>query len=352
MTSSGWATHSVFRTSNPDLWSAVPITRATRCRLSQFREVYAGVYALALPLPFELKSVNVYLVKLDDGYLLIDCGMETDPAFKTLRDAMADLAIGWRQIRQILLTHMHPDHMGMAAHLLELSGAQLAMHHAEARQLQLVTGGGRRIPWLDEAYRQAGVPKPMESKMEAHFLAIRGNFHHLAPDRLLDGGEEIPTGIGPLQVLWTSGHSPGHVCLYSAQRKLLFSGDQILENITPNISWHPGRDMLAEFLESLDRMTSLDVDLILPGHGAPFSGHRTWIAQTIVHHRQRCDAISALLERSPRTAHQMVPDLWPKALSPINHHFAIFEVLAHLEHMQRQGRIGHRQKNGALEWHA
>src|SRR5690242_7145249 len=124
--------------------------------MTRFQEVYTNVYVLALPLPFELKSVNVYLVKLEDGYMLVDCGMETEAAFETLRGAMAERGIDWREIRQILLTHMHPDHMGMAARLLELSGAQLAMHQAEARQLQLVTGGGRRIPWLDETYRQAG----------------------------------------------------------------------------------------------------------------------------------------------------------------------------------------------------
>ena len=320
--------------------------------MSRFHEVYPDVNALALPLPFELESVNVYLIKLESGYMLVDCGMETEAAFETLRAAMAERGVDWREIRNIVLTHMHPDHMGMSARLLQLSGAELVMHEAEFRQLQLVTGGGRRIPWLDETYRHAGVPEALESKMEAHFLGIRKNFHALEPHRLLAGGEEIPTAIGPLKVLWTSGHSPGHICLYSAGRKLLFSGDQILENITPNIAWHPGRDMLAEFLESLGRMTDLDVDLILPGHGAPFSGHQDWIAQTIAHHRERCDQILGLVRETPRTAHEMVTELWDKQLSPINHHFAIFEVLAHLEYMQRKGIVGHRQRNGALEWHA
>ena len=89
---------------------------------------------------------------------------------------------------------------------------------------------------------------------------------------LYSGGEEIPTAIGPLEVLWTSGHSPGHVCLYSRERKLLFSGDQILENITPNIAWHPGRDMLGDFLESLRRLADLEVDLILPRARRAFFG--------------------------------------------------------------------------------
>jgi glyoxylase-like metal-dependent hydrolase (beta-lactamase superfamily II) len=319
--------------------------------LAEFQEVYPQVLKLALPLPFELESVNVYLVALDEGYLLIDCGMNTEPAFETLSAALAVRGIRWQDIRQILLTHMHPDHMGMSARLLNLTGAELSMHEAEARHLRSITEGGQRIPWLDEVYRHAGVPKDLEDKMEAHFLGIRKNFHELSPNRLFAGGETVSTALGPFEVLWTSGHSPGHICLYSRERKLLFSGDQIIEYITPNIAWMPGRDMLGEFLESLDRLALLDVDLILPGHDDPFSGHRVWIAETAGHHRERCDEILGLVRQTPRTANQMVAELWRRTLSPINHHFAIFEVLAHLEHMHRQGRVRPTEQNGALEWH-
>jgi len=324
----------------------------TRYRLAEFREVHPHVLKLALPLPFELESVNVYLVAIDGGWMLIDTGMETEPAFETLRSAMEQRGIAWKDIRLILLTHMHPDHIGQSRRLLELTGAELAMHEVELRHLHVVTGGGRRIPWLDQVYRDAGVPAPLEERMEKHFLGIRKNFHHLTPDRLYKGGEEIPTAMGPLEVIWTSGHSPGHICLYSRQHKVLFSGDQILEKITPNISWHPDRDMLDEFLVSNNRLAPLDVDLILPGHYEPFTGHRAWIEETAVHHRERCDEIRNLVRRTPQTAHQMVAELWRRELSPINHHFAIFEVLAHLEHMHRRSEVQHRPSNGALEWHA
>ena len=319
--------------------------------MASFREVYPRVLSLALPLPFELESVNVFLVALESGYLLIDCGMHTAPAFETLRAALEERQIQWSDIHRIVLTHMHPDHMGMASRLLELTGAELAMHQAEAEHLNLVTNGNRRIPWLQEAYLQSGVPPLLETKMEEHFATIRENFHPLHPSRLFVGGEKLDTALGPLEIVWTSGHSPGHICLYSHERKLLFSGDQILEKITPNIAWHPNRDMLAEFLESLQTLASLDVGIILPSHGEPFSGHRPWIAATTSHHQERCEEMVTLLGKSPLTAHQMVGEMWRRRLSPINHHFAIFEVLAHLEYLRRQGRVRHRNGNGALEWH-
>jgi glyoxylase-like metal-dependent hydrolase (beta-lactamase superfamily II) len=316
------------------------------------REVASGIFLIELPLPFELESVNVYLARLDEGYLLIDCGMQLDAAFETLQAGVRELGIGWRNIRLILLTHMHPDHMGMTARLLELSGAKLIMHETEAEHLREVARAGRRLPWIDLAFDHAGVPDESRARMDRHFRDIRRNFYELTPDRLLCGGEEIETAEGPLEALWTPGHSPGHLCLYSRGRKILFSGDQILERITPNIAWHPERDTLGDFLTSLERLREIEVDLILPSHGPPFSGHRAWIAQTAAHHAERCDEIAGLIAETPRTAFGLVGELWRKPLSPINHHFAVFEVLAHLEYMRRLGRAHASTGEGAINWSA
>jgi glyoxylase-like metal-dependent hydrolase (beta-lactamase superfamily II) len=309
-----------------------------------------GIHRIELPLPFELESVNVYLVKLADGYLLIDCGMDTEPAFEALERALQGLSVKWTEIRQILLTHMHPDHMGLSAKLLELTGAELLMHEKEAKHLELVNSSERRLPWLHDTFTQAGMPEEMQARIDRHFGEIRSNFHKLVPDRLLRGGEEIPTAVGRLEVLWTPGHSPGHICLYCPEQKLLFSGDLILEKITPNIAWFPERDTLAEFTASLSGLLDLEVDLILPSHGEPFQGHREWIAQTKDHHSERCDEIHGLLNATPDTAYALVGKLWTRRLSPINHHFAVLEVLAHLEHMQRQGRVHPQPHDGTVTW--
>jgi glyoxylase-like metal-dependent hydrolase (beta-lactamase superfamily II) len=214
----------------------------------------------------------------------------------------------------------------------------------------MVNTPSERSGWIDRAFFDSGVPEPLQARIEMHLVEIRRNFHALTPDRLLTGGEAIPTSLGPLEVIWTPGHSPGHICLYSARHRILFSGDQILPNITPNISWMPEEDALADFLLSLERLKPVDVELILPSHGLPFSGHRAWIEDTVQHHYDRCDEIHALLAGSPATAHGLVGDLWEKQLSPIHHQFALLEVLAHLEYMQRQGRI-QRQNSGPIQWY-
>ena len=276
--------------------------------------------------------------------------METEASFSALDAGVKALGLGWTDIRQILLTHMHPDHMGLSSKLLELSGAELLMHAVEARHLRVLTDSDRRAPWLKQAFTEAGMPQAMQERIDSHFAFIRRNFHTLSPDRLLAGGEKIATGIGPLEVVWTPGHSPGHMCLYSARERAMFSGDLILEFITPNISWHPDTDMLAEFLQSLDQVHKLEIDTILPSHGEPFSGHRDWIAETILHHRERCDLIQGLLNGAPRTAYGLVGELWKRPLSAINYQFATLEVLAHLEHMKRQGRVRARVENGVMTW--
>lgn len=320
--------------------------------MNHFQQVIPNVYTIALPLPFELESVNVHLIKLDDGWMLVDCGMEMDAAWQALDAAIAQMGLQWTDIRHILLTHMHPDHMGMSARLLELSGASLSMHAVEAEHLQVVSRGSRRLPWLDLVFSRAGVSQDLQARMERHFVGIRDNFHDLEPQHLFQGGEEIATAAGTFRVLWTPGHSPGHICLYNEQAKLLISGDEILEKITPNVAWHPDADTLGDFLTSLESLRPLEIDIILPSHGAPFTGHRQWITNTIEHHGERCDEMLRLVTETPRSADALVGEMWRKKLSPINHHFAIFEVMAHLEHMHRQGRVHAqlREEDGALEW--
>ena len=314
------------------------------------REVLPGVYLVELPLPFALGSINVYLVRLTDGYLLIDCGMGTEACFQALSRAVEGVGAGWRDIDEILLTHVHPDHMGLAPRLLELSGARLSMHSYDAEYLRELTQTERYLAWADGVMREAGVTNDIIAKIRGSSNEIHKHFHSLKPDHVLQGGEKIAASIGELEVLWTPGHSPGHVCLYGRERRVLFAGDQILEQISPNIGWLPDRDPLGEFLESLRELERLEVELILPSHGVPFSGHREWIRKTIAHHADRCARIRALLDGTSKSAAEVVSELWERTLMPFHYRFAVFEVLAHLEYLERQGRVTRIAGQSIVRW--
>lgn len=298
----------------------------------------------------ELESVNVHLVELDDGFLLVDSGIATEECFESLESALQEHHVQWRDIRMLCLTHLHPDHIGLSWKILELSGARLLMHRAEADYLALVAREAR-APFFKQAMLASGVPEEMQKRMEHALRDVRRHFREHKPDWLLEGGERIPVRGGTLEAVWTPGHSPGHVCLYSPEHRYLISGDHLLQFITPNIGWHPGLDMLAQYLDSLERLKPFDVNLVIPSHGHAFEGHRQRIRETADHHEARCGQILGHIAREPLTAHGLVEQVWPRKLTPFHHHFAVFEILAHLEYLERRGRVAAESKNGGtLYW--
>jgi len=303
-----------------------------------------------LPLPFSLGLINVYLVRLHTGWLLVDCGMDTASCFAALERAVEGLGAGWTGIRQVLLTHVHPDHMGLAERVLQLTGAQLHFHHADEQWLLDLCRPDGYPHRQRTVLTEAGVPPDRIEAIEASMEDVQRQFRPLVPDVRLHGGENLPLAIGHLEVMWTPGHSPGHVCLYSPEQRMLLSGDQILERISPNIGWRPDRDALADYLASLEAIAALDIDLILPAHGSPFRGHREWVASTRRHHEVRCLQILAALDGAERTAAGLVEALWTRELSPFHYRFAVFEVLAHLEYLRHRGRVGRRMSGAAAVW--
>jgi glyoxylase-like metal-dependent hydrolase (beta-lactamase superfamily II) len=207
------------------------------------------------------------------------------------------------------------------------------------------------VPGYQEMMRMGGVPEELTVQMEASLRGNRPAFRPHHPDQLLEGGETLAIRGGTLRVIWTPGHTPGHVCLYSPETRTLISGDHVLQKITPNIAWHPDQDMLAQYLASLDLLLPYDVDVVLPSHGTPFEDHRTVIAKTAEHHEERCGEILDHVAREPMTAHELVLALWNRKLSVFHHNFAVFEILAHLEYMSRRGQITPKTRpDGAQEW--
>jgi glyoxylase-like metal-dependent hydrolase (beta-lactamase superfamily II) len=308
------------------------------------------IHTITLPVPWDLKSVNVHLVQLDQGYMLIDSGVATEECFQVLAAALAEHGVAWPEVRTLLLTHYHPDHIGLSWKILDLTGARLVMHGADVAYLEeLAQVNG--VPWYAEAIRVGGVPAELAAAMEAALRANRPPFRPHRPQQTLRGGETLAVSGGTFEVVWTPGHTPGHVCLYSPEHRVLISGDHVLQKITPNIAWHPDHDMLATYLTSLNLLMPYDVDVIIPSHGTQFENHRAVIRGIAAHHEERCRRILKHVGQGPMTAHQLVLAMWRRKLSDFHHNFAVFEILAHLEYMKRRGQISpSAAPDGALTW--
>jgi glyoxylase-like metal-dependent hydrolase (beta-lactamase superfamily II) len=298
-----------------------------------------GLLSVRLPLPLQLNHVYAHLLRRDEGWMLIDTGIGDDASMNVLDEALIEAGIQWSDVHDVFLTHTHPDHIGGLAEVRKRARPRVWLGEHERAALVDAAAHGEHADWFTPTVTAAGAsPAEVESMQEA-FRKVRHIFTPIEPDIVLHGGETIPSTIGELVTVLTPGHSLGHLCLHVPQRRFLICGDHLLPNITPNISWAPGRDMLGEYQASLDLIQPLDVTWMLPSHGNTFAGLAGWIASTRLHHGQRCMLLINGLSSGPRTPRDLVSSLWSGVLSPWNLRFAIYEVLAHLEYLARRGAV-------------
>ena len=313
---------------------------------------FAGLITISLPVPFELGSVNVHLIDLEDGYLMVDAGHGTPQCLAALEAGLARHRVKWTDIKRLLLTHAHPDHVGLAGHVVERSGARVSMHTSDAEHSAQIASSGRTATF-DEAMRIAGVPEDLQERMLHDLRHNRGDYQKIESYQPMEGGERIAAKHGLLEVVHTPGHAPGHLCLYAPEQRYFVSGDHLLRAITPNIAWRPEEDMLARYLDSLELVKPLDIEWVIPSHGGLFSGHGRLAEQLTAHHEQRCQQILSFLKEHPLTAQGLVGRMWQRGLAPVHHHFAVMEVLSHLEYLRRRGPLtAEPGPNGSIEWRA
>lgn len=315
-------------------------------------EVSPGIWLIRLPLPFPVATVNCYLIRGREGYLLLDCGLKTRACREALAAALSSLGVAWSDIRQLVLSHIHPDHFGLAAEIQKVSGAEVLMHADEARGMTPDYFDHdfflRHSAWLAEN----GVPPDESDQIAQASEGIAEFVEIVKADRTLADGDRLPVAGGELETLWVPGHSPGLLTFYFSARRLYFSTDHIIEKITPNIGLHSrsSENPLGDYLASLDRLRRLEIDCILPSHGPPFHRHREWIAATEEHHRARLERMLAAVDGAARTAYEVVLVEWGAHLSPLSERFAVSETLAHLEYLRRQGRVEARRENNLVQW--
>ena len=305
-------------------------------------EVAPGVHELRLPIPFEDGHVNVFLLPDGAAVDLVDCGMNAPESLDLLREAMRRVAGDGAGLRRLLVTHIHPDHYGAAGVLTHDWGAQLYLHRLEIpmvhpRYLEL----DALVAEVHRYLLANGVP---ESEAEVMQNASRSFAKSVttAPIPIpLDGAETLEMGTRTLRVEWTPGHSPGHVCLFDPGDRLLFAGDQLLPEDTPNIGLHPQStpNPLADFLESLSRLASLQPALVLPAHGRPFSRAAARVEELREFHERRKRRILEILGDRTVSAWEVALGLWGHREHHWEQRLALQEALAHLQTMAEDDQL-------------
>lgn len=313
-------------------------------------EVAPGVHRISVPLPFPPREVAAWILEGDHGHVLVDTGIDTPPARGALREAAEEVGVTPATLRDVVLTHAHIDHYGLAGPVRDWSGATLSMH---AREEQLATRWVQGWPsdraGVAENFRMSGIPDALAEALLAASDRIHERYEYYPPDALLQGEAGPLPGGGGWEWMLTPGHSPGHVTVYHPERRILITGDHVLPRISPNI----GADLyaenpLADYLDSLRRLRALPVDLVLPSHGEPFAdlaGRIDWI---LAHHDARnAQALDALDE--PRTALEVTQRLFPE-LPPDNFLHALREARAHLAYLHGVGAVERDVRSGLERW--
>ncbi len=331
--------------------------------LPERAEVLPGIWRLPLPLRGNpLGHVNTYLVRSDDGYLLVDCGWDTADTLKMLEQHLRVLDVRFNDIRHLVVTHIHPDHYGLAGRLREISNADLKFHRLERLYIESrYADADGLLEEMREWLRLHGTPQSELDQLNRGSMKIMERVQLAFPDETLEDGEEIACGRFSFRVLWTPGHSAGHICLFDPLHKVLLSGDHVLPRISPSISLHSqsAGNPLADYLDSLRLVAELQAELVLPGHGDPFTGLAERTAELLAHHQARLAEILELLERDrPRaqTAYELTRRMrwagqrtWDD-LGDFEQRLAVTEAIAHLEVLHARGHVLKRFSRGTVSY--
>jgi len=314
-------------------------------------EVATGVFELRLPIPFEDGLVNVFLFADGDEVDLLDCGMNSDESVQAIRAAVSH--VGAKRIRRLVVTHIHPDHYGAAGTLAGDGRADLYLHRLE---VPLVNPRYVELEHLvHEVHTYALVNGVPEDEAEVLSNSQRALSQVVKPADAavqLDGAETLEMGRRQLRVEWTPGHSPGHICLYEQGEKLLFAGDHMLPELSPNIGLHPQStpDPLHEYLDGLKRMAAYEPRLILPAHGRPFTDAARRVAELAAHHARRLDQILEIVSAGERSAWEVALELWGPRHNLYERRLALQEGLAHLQALAVEGRLEKLVSPAAVRW--
>jgi glyoxylase-like metal-dependent hydrolase (beta-lactamase superfamily II) len=323
----------------------------------QVLEVAPGLNWLRLPLPFQLDHINVWLLRDGDGWALVDTGIFTNTT-REIWQSVFERHLEGAALTRILVTHLHPDHVGCAGWLARHFGIELWMPRDEYLLCRvLVADTGKPAPPEGLGfYRSAGFESEALERYVAHFGAF-GRVVAPLPEsfRRLYEGQILRIGEQDWEVIIGRGHSPEHACLLCREGNLLIAGDQVLPTISSNVSVYPTEPAANplgfwfESLEKLRRMLPADV-LVLPAHGKPFTGAHARLERLAEDHREGLEALRRLCHE-PRRAVDVFPALFKSRITERNLIMATGEAISHLNFLVELGEMQVTRDSAGVNWY-
>ncbi|HEY3263228.1 MAG TPA: MBL fold metallo-hydrolase [Pseudonocardiaceae bacterium] len=344
--------------------------------VAEVAEVVPGVYRLVLPLGIhDIPSMSAYLLADDDGDTLVDCGiaicapaangtaLTSQDGTEPLAAALAACGSGFDRLARLVITHAHIDHFGLAGEVVRHAGAELWMHAETDRDLAKYAEPDesvdrRALMLADHGLYGGQLTEASEVLLE--WMPVMPSIGR--PTTRLHGGESFRAGDRTWSVLHTPGHSPGHICLWAAQDRLLCSGDHLLEGVSPPVTFERGfeHDPMGSYLRSLQTVRALEPDLVLPGHGEPFHNGARRAEAIDRGKRRRLAQVLALISADKngagdsargRTVTELTAEMFRGELTGSQRHFAMAEILAYLAYHEVRGAAQRvREPDGVFVW--
>lgn len=310
-----------------------------------------GIHLIPAPLPFRSPAwVNCYAIETATGITLIDCGCDWEPGQRALHEGLSAVGLAGAPIDTLIVSHLHPDHVGMAPRVVAEHGARFLMHRRAARLVDRYNDTPGFIARNLALARRHGVP-PHEARLLAD-VGPRPDYMPLLdpPEVVVEDGDLIDLGGGRhLEVLHTPGHDPSHICLRDSRTGVVFSGDHVLPRISPVIMYEEDfPDVLGDYLSSLRRLLEMRIGPTYPAHGGLIERGAARVEQILLHHERRLAQMGERAERSPMTAWAMVDAIFRPHLSPLEQRLALRETVAHLEYLRLRERLRVESRDGVV----
>jgi glyoxylase-like metal-dependent hydrolase (beta-lactamase superfamily II) len=310
--------------------------------------VFDKIYKIELPVPFSLQTMNVFFIDVSPR-TLIDTGIKTEASFEALKNGLEKISFSLNSIERILITHAHIDHYGQAKRIAMATGAPIYIHSIEyGRTRSLIHSLGL----LKVVLFRNGVPDTLANEA-LHFIESSQKMaDSLEEAFFLNDEDPIPFESMRWKTIHCPGHSPGLICFYWPEKKILFTGDHLLKEITPNpvlqIPESPSLlhyPSLKEYIASLEKVERLEISLLLPGHGEEITDAKGLIQKIYTHHRERMGHILSILSDGEKTPFEIAMDLFP-GVPPFEIFLGVSEALGHLEILRERGEVSVKEKDG------